>query len=91
MVVTYNHIYSEGFGQFCLFHCLDSTIHGNDQSNPLGVSLHNSLRGHSITFVVAVRNVEIHLVAETAYERMKQGHRRSPIHIVISIDHYLLL
>ena len=90
MMVADNHIYTETPCELHLFHGLDSAIDSNDELEPSCRSPGNALGGDSIALVIAVRDVEIHLVGEAAYERMQESHSRSAVHVIVSIHQYFL-
>ena len=82
---------SEGIGQVYLIYGLDSAVDGDDEGHSGLAGVLYALRGYSVSLVVPVRNVEVHVLREFGDEAVKKCHGGGAVHVVISIDHYLFV
>ena len=73
-------------GVFHLVHGLDAAVQRDDQGEPAVGGPVDALVGHAVAFVIAVGDVEVHLVGEALDERVHQGHGGGPVHVVVAVD-----
>ena len=69
---------------------LDAAVERDDEpESPLGGPV-DALVGHAVAFVVAVGDVEVHLVGETLDEGIHQCDGRRAVHVVVAVHEDLL-
>ena len=91
MVVADDDIDALVAGVAHFLHGLNAAVQGDDQGVAVLVSPVDALVGDAVALVVAVGYVVLDVGVEIAYEGVHQGDGRSPVHIVVSVDHDLLL
>ena len=69
---------------------LDAAIQCDYELYVIGRGPVEPLPGHAVTLVIAVRDIEIHQRSQLPYEGIDQCHGCGTVHIVVSIDQYLL-
>lgn len=74
-----------------LLDSLDAAVEGDYQRVAVLACPVYTLVGYAVSLIVAVRNVVFDIWVEIAYKGVHQGHGRSPVHIVVSVDHHVFL
>ncbi len=70
----------------------DAAVEGDDERHPLAGGVIDSLDGDTVPFGVAVRYVKEQVaVADVPQELVDQRHGRRSVHVVVAVDHDLLL
>ena len=69
---------------------LDAAIQCDYELYVIGRGPVESLPGHAVTLVIAVRDIEIHQRCQLPYKGIDQCYGCGTVHIVVSIDQYLL-
>ena len=90
VVVADDHIYTLAARILHLVNGLDAAVQGDYQAHTVLKGVVYALEGHSVTFVVAVGNVEIDLVREAAEKGIHQSHGSGAVDIIVAIDEYRL-
>ena len=91
MVVADDDVNALLAGVVHLLHGLDAAVQGYQQLESALGSPVDALVGHAVAFVIAVGNVEVHLVREAADEGINERNGGRAVHVVVAVDEYLLL
>ena len=70
---------------------LYAAIECNDELKIIVCSKINSLNGNSVTFVVTIGNVEVHIAVELLQKLVDQCNRSSSVNIIISVNENFLI
>ena len=90
MVVADNHLQALAAGVFDLVDGLDAAVERDDELEAAVRGPVDALVGHAVALVVAVGNVEIHLVGETLDEGIDQRDGGRAVHVIVAVDQDLL-
>ena len=91
MVVTDDHVYALASCIFDLFIGLDAAVKGYDKPEAVFRGPVYALVRHTVTFIISFRDIEVDLTGKFAQERIYERHGCRSVHIVVTIDEYLLM
>ena len=91
VVVADDHVHAEGFGIGYLLHGLYAAVQSYDKRVSVLVAPVDAFIGYAVALVVAVGDIVFDIGVEIAYKRVHQSHRRSAVHIIVSVDEHFLL
>ena len=91
MVVADDHVNPLGLGIVNFLVRFNAAVEGNDKPEAAVARPVYTLVRQTITFVIAVRNIEIHFLGISPKEGIHQSHSRGPVHIVVTIYEDFLL
>ena len=89
-MVADDHVYTLRLGIFDLLVRLDAAVKGDDQPEAAVACPVDAFVGKAVTFVVAVRDIEIHLRGISLQERIYEGYSCGSVHIIVPVHQDLL-
>ena len=90
MVVTDDEVYPAFGGILHLVHRLDATVQGDNQRAPMLRSVVNTAERDAVAFQITVGDIVVQVFAKRVEELVHQRHCRRTVHVIVSVDEYLL-
>ena len=87
MVITDNEVYAQCLGILYLLMSLYSTIKNDNQLHTILIRHVNSLATHSISLLIAIRDIVFYVGIVKTKELIDEGYSRTAVNIIVTIYH----